>query len=89
MDDTEINFDAPASIRKWPSISGQRVTTPRYKGPYLLFDGTLDECIRKFMSKSESSRNLYEIHTAPQGQFVTAVLSADHIIELVRLQDFL
>jgi hypothetical protein len=32
---------------------------------------------------------LYEIHTAPQPPLIDAVLSAEHIIELARLRDFL
>jgi hypothetical protein len=32
---------------------------------------------------------LYEIHTAPQPDLVSAVLSADHVVELARLRDFL
>jgi hypothetical protein len=33
--------------------------------------------------------HLCEIHTAPQAELITAVLSAKHIIELARLRDFL
>ena len=36
-----------------------------------------------------SELQLYEILTAPQGEEVTAVLSARRIIELARLRDFL
>jgi hypothetical protein len=44
MDDkNHINFDAPATLRKWPSIKNQRASaTDR---PYLIVDGTLDDCI--------------------------------------------
>ena len=87
--ETQINFDAPAVLRKWSSRKNQRVTTSLYIGPYLVVDGTLDECIRQFMSKPASQHHLYEIHTAPQGELITAVLSAEHIVELVRLRDFL
>ena len=52
-------------------------------------DGTLDECIRQLMSKPASKRHLYEIHTAPQGELISAVLTTDQIVELVRLRDFL
>jgi hypothetical protein len=55
----------------------------------MVFDGTLDECIRQFMSKPASQHHLYEIHTAPQAESITAVLSAEQIIELARLRDFL
>ena len=90
MAETQIDFTAPASLRKWPSLKNERV--PRAWGgvPYLVAEGSLDECIREFTSKPASTHHLYEIHTAPQeGRLVTAVLSAEHIVELARLRDFL
>jgi hypothetical protein len=84
-----INFDAPASLRKWPSIKNERVSTADGGRPYSIVDGTLDECVREFMSKPAASRQLYEIQTAPQGELITAILSAEQIIELARLRDFL
>jgi hypothetical protein len=53
----------------------------------MIIDSTL--CIQKLMSKPELQRHLYEIHTAPQSDRVSAVLSGDHVIELARLTDFL
>ena len=44
-----VNFDAPAILRKWPSFNNQRRTEGT--GPYLLLDGTLDQCIRDVMAK--------------------------------------
>ena len=72
MDDkNHIDFDAPATLRKWPSIKNQRASaTDR---PYLIVDGTLDDCIRQFMAKPTSQHHLYEIHTAPQGELVSAI----------------
>jgi hypothetical protein len=58
-------------------------------GPYLLFDGSLDECLREFMAKPTPVRHLYEIYTAPQPPLVSAVLSEEQIVELARLRDFL
>jgi hypothetical protein len=55
----------------------------------LIVDGTLDDCIRQFMAKPTSQHHLYEIHTAPQGELVSAVLSGILILEIVRLRDFL
>ena len=83
MDDkNHINFDAPATLRKWPSIKNQRASaTDR---PYLIVDGTLDDCIRQFMAKPVGQHHLYEIHTAPQGELVSAVLSAKLIPEIAR-----
>ncbi len=85
MDDTDvqIDFDAPGVLRKWPSLKNERVSAALGARPYLVADGTLNECIRQFMSKPASQ------HTAPQGELITAVLSAEHIVEIARLRDFL
>jgi hypothetical protein len=88
-DNAEINFDAPATLRKWPSIKNERVSPVLGARPYMVVEGTLDECIREFLSKPASSHHLYEIHTAPQSELISAVLSAEQIVEIVRLRDFL
>ena len=85
--DRHINFDAPAVLRKWPSLNNQRRTEGT--GPYLLLDGTLDECIREFMAKPAPMRHLYEIHTSSQPPLVADVLSKEIVAELVRLREFL
>jgi hypothetical protein len=85
--DAHVDFRAPAALRKWPSLNNQRRTDGT--GPYLLLDGTLDDCIREFMAKPESTRHLYEIQTAPQPPLVTEILSAEHVAELARLREFL
>ena len=89
MSDTRIDFSAPATLRKWPSVNKERVSASLGARPYLIIEGTLDECIRQFMLQPESQRHLYEIHTAPQSDLVSAILSTDHIVELARLRDFL
>jgi hypothetical protein len=65
-DNNHIDFNALATLRKWPSIRNERASTA--DGPYLIVDGTLDDCIRQFMGKPTSQPHLYEIHTAPQGE---------------------
>jgi hypothetical protein len=87
--DIQIDFGAPASLRKWPSLKNERISASSGATPYLIVDGTLDECIRQFISKPASQHHLYEIHTTPQSDLVSAVLSAEHIVELARLRDFL
>jgi hypothetical protein len=87
--EVQINFHAPATLRKWPSVNGERVSASLGARPYLIIDGTLDECIRRLMSQPKSQHHLYEIHTAPQSDLVSAILSAEHIVELTRLRDFL
>jgi len=85
--DLHVNFDARAVLRKWPSLNNRRRTDST--GPYLLLDGTLDECIREFMAKPAPHRHLYEIHTSPQPPLVAEVLSGEIIAELARLREFL
>jgi hypothetical protein len=87
--EVQINFDAPATLRKWPSLKNERISASWGATPYLIADGTLDECIRKFMAMPKGQHHLYEIHTAAQSDLVSAVLSAAHIVELARLRDFL
>jgi hypothetical protein len=91
MSDTkiQINFDAPAVLRKWPSIRNERVRTADGGHPYLIAEGTLGNCIREFMAKPASQHHLYEIHTSPQGGLIGAVLSAISIVEIARLRDCL
>ena len=67
----------------------KRVSASLGARPYLIIDGTLDECIRKFMAMPVGQHHLYEVHTAPQSDLVSAVLSPSHIVELARLRDFL
>jgi hypothetical protein len=85
--DPHIDFDAPAILCKWPSLNNQRQATA--SAPYLLLDGTLDECIREFMAKPPSIRHLYEIHISPQPLLASAILSEEIVAELARLRDFL
>jgi hypothetical protein len=87
-DNVHIHFDAPAALRKWPSVNKQRVLrVGEAVRPYLVVDGTLDDCIQQFMAKPVSQHHLYEIHTEPQGELVSAVLSSEHIVEIARLRD--
>jgi hypothetical protein len=81
-----VNFGAPAELRKWPSLGNQRRPD---REAYLITAGPLDHCIREFMAKPEPTRHLYEIHTARQPPLIIGVLSAEHIAELARLNDFL
>ena len=81
----KIDFAAPAMLRKWPSLNNERIGPALGSHPYLIVEGSLGACIAKFLAQPPAQRHLYEIHTAPQGERVTAILSADHITELARL----
>jgi hypothetical protein len=87
--DIKINFDAPASLRKWPSVKNERRHDALFPNPYLVQDGTLFECIEALLSKPASTHPLYEIHTDSQDPWVKSVLSAPHVYELMRLRKVL
>jgi len=80
-----IDFEAAAVLRKWPSLRGERRTEGTL--PYLLVEGTLDECVRALIAKPASVRHLYEIHTSPQPPLVSSVLSGERVLELALLRD--
>ncbi len=82
----QIKFDAPAVLWKWPSRDEKHISNAT---PHFVAEGTLDECIKLFTSEPMSLLHLYEIHTIPQGELITAVLSAMQIIELAQLRGFL
>jgi hypothetical protein len=87
--DIDIDFSAPAVLKKWPSLNKERVPKNWGATPYFISGGTLDECIKAFMSRSALGHHLYEIHTKAQPPLVTEVLQAEHIVELARLREFL
>jgi hypothetical protein len=89
MPDSRIDFSASAELRKRPSLNKQRVSASLSARPYMISEGTLAERIQQFMQLREGQRHLYEIHTTPQSDLVSAVLSPDLVIELARLEDFL
>jgi hypothetical protein len=46
MPDSQVDFSAPAELRKWPSVNKQRVSASLGARPYLIGDCvTLDVCI--------------------------------------------
>ena len=78
----EIDLNAQASLRKWPSLENERSAEVWGNVPYLVFEGTLGECIKQFLSKG--AQHLYEIHTRPQRPLMPEVLKAEQIAELAR-----
>jgi hypothetical protein len=80
-----VNFGTPAALRKWPSLANERRIE---SSPYLLVEGTLDECLQGFMAKPASARHLYEIHVAPQVPLLSAVLPDGLLADLARQRGF-
>ena len=84
VDAAQINFEAPATLRKWPSLNGRRRDD---REPYILADGTLESCIRQFMQKPASTRQLYDVLTTAQPPSVLPIMDEEHIIELAKFAE--
>ena len=61
-----IAYDAPADLKKWPSLNNERVAS---KTPYLVYNGTLADCIRELLAKPLKQISLYDIVTERQPAF--------------------
>ena len=51
MSDSRIDFGAPATLRKWPSVNNERVSASLGGRPYMIIDGTLDTLHLSFKIK--------------------------------------
>jgi hypothetical protein len=80
-----IAYDAPADLKKWPSLKNERVAS---KTPYLVYNGTLADCIRHLMAKPIKQISLYDIVTARQPAFDGNVLSPGDAAEIAMRKDF-
>ena len=80
-----IAYDAPADLKKWPSLNGQRLNGERR--PYLVFNGTLAECIRELMAKPSSNLALRHRHRAA-ADLRPPVLSPGDAAEIAMRKDF-
>jgi hypothetical protein len=52
-----IAYDAPADLKKWPSLNNQRLTG---RPPYLVYNGTLAGCIKQLLAKPIKQISLYD-----------------------------
>jgi hypothetical protein len=84
-EDFPIAYDAPADLKKWPSLNNQRVTS---KKPYLVYNGTLANCIRELLAKPIKQISLYDIVTERQAAFDGSVLSPGDAAEIAMRKDF-
>jgi hypothetical protein len=80
-----IAYDAPADLKKWPSLNNRRVTS---KAPYLVYNGTLANCIRELLAKPIKQISLYDIVTERQPAFDGSVLSPGDAAEIAMRKDF-
>jgi len=84
-EDLTIAYDAPADLKKWPSLNNQRLTS---KTPYLIHTGTLADCIRELLTKPIKQVALYDIVNAPQEAFESGVISPGDAAEIAMRKDF-
>ena len=80
-----IAYDAPADLKKWPSLKNERVAS---KTPYLVYNGTLADCIRVLLAKPIKQISLYDIVTERQPTFDGNVLSPGDAAEIAMRNDF-
>ena len=80
-----IAYDAPADLKKYPSLRNQRL---RNRTSYLVYNGTLADCIKQLMAKPFTQISLYDIVTTPQPVFDRTVLSPADAAEIALRRDF-
>ena len=84
-EEVPIAYDVAADLKKWPSLNNQRVTG---KTPYLVYNGTLADCIRQLLAKPVKQISLYDIATERQAAFDSSVLSPGEAAEIAMRKDF-
>jgi hypothetical protein len=81
-----IAYDAPADLKKWPSLRNQRVPS---KTPYLVYNGTLANCIMELLAKPIRQISLYDIVVSErQPAFDSILLSPGDAAEIAMRRDF-
>ena len=80
-----IAYDAPADLKKWPSLKNERIAS---KTPYMVYNGTLAGCIRELLAKPIKQISLYDIVTPRQAAFDGNVLSPGDAAEIAMRKDF-
>jgi hypothetical protein len=81
-----IVYDAAAELKKWPSLNSQRLNGK--SRPYLVFNGTLADCIRQLLARPVKQISLYDIFTELQPPFDRNVLSPGDAAEIAMRKDF-
>jgi hypothetical protein len=58
MDDTDVQIDfyAPAILRKWPSLNNERVSASFGSCPYLVVEGSLEVVANRGKESAENLR---------------------------------
>jgi hypothetical protein len=75
-----IAYDPPAGLKK---CERQKDRGP----PYLVYNGTLTDCVRELMGKPVKGIALYDNMTKPRAAFDEAVLSPGDAAEIAMRKD--
>jgi len=82
---TLIDFQVRATLKKWPTLNGQKVSSRDGAKPYTILDSTLYDCVLRLVAMPAGQQPLYEIHTSAQADVVPSVLTAEGAVELSKL----
>jgi hypothetical protein len=80
MPPKDYDYDVPASLHKWPSFEKNRAGS----GDRMISrpDATLADCVKEYMAKPDSQRDLYDIHLDGN------ILHRHEIEEIAKRSDF-
>lgn len=82
----DVDFEVGASLKKWPTQGGQKVSQQTGSKPYTVVESTLGACIDRLLAKPSHFRALYEIHTTPTGDVVPEIVTAALAAKLAKLR---
>lgn len=82
----DVDFEVGASLMKWPTQGGQKVSQQSGSKPYTVLESTLGACIDRLLDKPDKFRTLYEIHTTPTGDVVPKIVTAALAAEPAKLR---
>jgi len=77
-----MTTDATATLMKWPSLNGERISAKDGASPYTIMHGSLRDCVDALRAKPDASHKLYEVHTVDG-----AIMSAAEALALVSTRE--
>ena len=83
-----INYDARATLHKWQSLETKRASDPPTFGSFQEWSGTLAGCVKQYLAKPDSEKQLYDIMVGEEAGVGETILGAPVIDEIVQREDF-
>ena len=87
--EVQVKFDAPASLRKWPSVRNERISDTQHPSRIFWSMALLTSALENSWRSQHPNTAFTKFTQRPNPTLITAVLSAEIIIELARLRDYL